>query len=169
MSCICKCFINPGFNYLRAQMSLSHLIFGKISYSFFIINLSIIFGISKVSLSILLAEILFYGRYASRSTSATHIEWFNTSAILFSLCIIRLWLTSSSLWWDMPMSCRFKTSIVIFIKKNGRSCQLSLRLCVVLWNSHILNTVLNVVLILLAHNSISSRYYVWIHSISIRL
>ena len=169
MSCVRECFIYPSFNYLRAQMSLSHFVFGQISDSFFIINLAVIFGIGKMCLSVFLSVILFHRCDASRSTSsATNIEWLNTSAILFSLTIVSLRSTSFCLRWSMSMSCCFKPSIIIFIKQNGRSWKFCLRLsCIVVCNSHILNATLNIVAILIGHYPLSSIDYIWIHSISI--
>ena len=151
-------------------MSLSHFVFWQVSDSFFIINLTVIFGIREVCLSIFLSVILFHGCNASRSTtSSTNIEWFNTSTILFSVTIVGLWSTSFCLRWSVSMSCCFKPSIIIFVKENGCSWELSLRLSsVVVCISHILNTTLNVVTVLVGHYSLSSINYIWVHSISIR-
>ena len=155
-------------------MSLSNFVFWKVSDSFFIIYLTVIFGIGEVCLSVLLSVVLLYGCDASGSTIATtavtNIEWFDTSTILFSVAIVCLWSTSYLLWRLMSLCCSFKPSIIIFIKKDCRRRKFSSWFgSVVISNSHILDATLNVVTALIGHYPLSSIYHIWIHSIPVWL
>lgn len=155
-------------------MSLSHFVLWKVSDSFFIIYLTVIFGIGEVCLSILVGVVLLYSCDASGSTIATtavtNIEWFDTSTILFSVAIVCLRSASNLLRRLMSLSCSFEPSIIIFIKKYRGRWELSSRFShVVISNSHILDATLDVVTALVGHYSFSSINYIWIHSIPVWL
>ena len=165
MCCVSQCFINPCFNYLWAQMSLCYLILRQISNSLFIMNLTIIMRIGKVSLSVLLREVVFDSRHSSGSRAAR--KWFNASAILFSLCIIGRWSVLFDLRWHMSTGGCFESSVVVFVKKDCCRWEFSIWLGVVSLDSHVLNTLLDVIVVVITHDSLGSLDDIWVHSISV--
>lgn len=149
-------------------MCLCNLILWQISNSLFIINLSIILRISKVSLSVFLTEIVFDSWDSSRSRSTrTHCKWFNASAILFSLTIVGWWPVLFDIWRHMSASGCFESSVVVLVKKDCSGGEVSIRLSVVSLDSHVLDTLLNVIVSVTTHDSLSSLDDIWVHSITV--